>query len=88
MAETGMAEFGPKHQYGVLTVRDLSHILLWAIRAAKVDPDPTAGLSLRSIIRRISPLITPEDKLMLSKVMSEAAPAPGWKALAEELFTL
>jgi hypothetical protein len=79
MVETGMAHFGERGQYGVLNTDDLAHILLWAVRGALLE-DPSLSYPLRQTIRRLQPLITTQNQIMLAEVMKAK-----WPELSKDL---
>lgn len=80
--ETGVAKFGEKAQYGVLTKQDSSRLLRLALLGGIANP--SEGHGARQLIRRCLGFISPIDRTMLAGIAADAACEP-WIGFAEEL---
>jgi len=86
MAETGLAAFGPRGHYGVVTSEDMAQLLVWVIGCALRDDELVRVGQGRGMVRKIMPMLKPVDQLMLAE-MADAGDF-AWKTLAEELREL
>lgn len=80
MVESGKASFGDG-QYGVVTKQDLAQILWFGLRYAKSTTVDQAA-QYRAKLRKLLPLLEPEDRLMLAAEMPQTG---HWLRLIEEL---
>lgn len=79
--QTGMAAFGAG-AVGVITREDIAKLLLLSIQYT-VGANADAGIQVRRMTRRLMPLLTADDRVMLAYETPEQEP---WGTLRGELL--
>lgn len=79
--ETGIAKFGD-NQYGVVTKNDMARLAAWAIGFAKANSHE--AYEVRKLIRKLKPMLSPVDLVMLAEMSVEYKDA-AWTDFSAEL---